>query len=101
MYNICTTPAQSLRRWAGVVQMLYTNVSNVFTARSLISTAVQFLWLYSDFCNQFLCKGGGTGAVVKAADWKVGDRGFEPHSGLQVSKKENVSSPLTRKDLIL
>ena len=30
--------------------------------------------------------------------WKVRDRGFEPHSGLQV---ENVSSPLTRKDSIL
>ena len=33
--------------------------------------------------------------------WKAGDRGFEPHSGLQVSKKQNVSSPLTRKDSIL
>ena len=33
--------------------------------------------------------------------WKVGDRGLEPHSGLQVSEKQNVSSPLTRKDLIL
>ena len=30
--------------------------------------------------------------------WKVRDRGFEPHSGLQV---QNVSSPLTRKDSIL
>ena len=28
----------------------------------------------------------------------VGDRAFEPHSGLQVLKKENVSSPFTRKD---
>ena len=33
--------------------------------------------------------------------WKVGDHGFEPHSGLQVSKKQNVSSPLTRKYLLL
>ena len=33
--------------------------------------------------------------------WKVGDRGLEPHSGLQVSKQQNVSSPLTRKDSIL
>ena len=32
---------------------------------------------------------------------KVGDRGLEPHSGLQVSKKENVSSTLTRHDSIL
>ena len=33
--------------------------------------------------------------------WKVEDRGFEPHSGLRVSKKQNVSSPLTRNDSIL
>ena len=33
--------------------------------------------------------------------WKVGDRGLEPHSDLQVSMKQNVSTPLTRKDSIL
>ena len=32
---------------------------------------------------------------------KIGDRGFEPHSGLQVLKKQHVSSLLTRKDSIL
>ena len=32
---------------------------------------------------------------LKLPAWKVGDRGFEPHSGLQVS------SPLTRNDSIL
>ena len=31
----------------------------------------------------------------------VGDRGLEPHPGPQISKKQNVSSPLIRKDLIL
>ena len=44
------------------------------------------------------------GALVqwlKLPAWKVGDRGFEPHFGLQVSKKQNVSSPLTREDSIL
>ena len=41
---------------------------------------------------------GGPGAVVKAAAWKVGDRGLEPHSGLQAPKKQYVSSSLTRKD---
>ena len=44
------------------------------------------------------------GALVqwlKLLAWKVGDRGFEPHSGLQVSKKQNISSPLTRKKSIL
>ena len=32
---------------------------------------------------------------------KVGDRGFVPRSGIQVSKKQNVSSPLTRNDSTL
>ena len=40
-------------------------------------------------------------AVVKLPAWKIGDRGFEPRSGIQVSKKQNVSSLLTRKDSIL
>ena len=34
--------------------------------------------------------GWGPGAVVKLPAWKVEDSGFEPHSGLQVSKKQNV-----------
>ena len=38
---------------------------------------------------------------LKLPAWKVGIRGFEPHSGLQVSKKQNISSPLTRKKSIL
>ena len=38
-----------------------------------------------------------TGAVVKAACLE--SRGLEPHSGLQVSKKQN-SHPLTCKDII-
>ena len=45
-----------------------------------------------------------TGALVqwlKLPAWKVGDGGFEPHSGLQVLKKQNVSSPLTHKDSLL
>ena len=32
---------------------------------------------------------------------EVGDRGFEPHSGLQVSKKQNVSTLLIHKDSLL
>ena len=36
----------------------------------------------------------GPGAVVR-------DCGLEPHSGLQVSKQQNVSSPLTREDSML
>ena len=41
----------------------------------------------------------GAGALVqqfKLFAWKGGVRGFEPQSGLQVSKKENVSSPLAQ-----
>ena len=38
---------------------------------------------------------------LKLPPWKVGDRGFEPHSGLQVSKNQNVYSRLTLKDSIL
>ena len=38
---------------------------------------------------------------LKLPAWKVGDRGLEAHSGLQVSKKQNVSSPRTREDSIL
>ena len=33
---------------------------------------------------------------LKLPAWKDGDSEFEPHSGLQVSKKENVSSSRTR-----
>ena len=42
----------------------------------------------------------GPGAVVKAVAWEIGDGRLEAHSDLQVSKKQKVSSPLTRKDTI-
>ena len=45
-------------------------------------------------------RAGGPSAVELPA-WKFGDVGFEPHSGLQVSKKQFFSTPLTRKDAIL
>ena len=38
---------------------------------------------------------------LKLPAWKVGGRGLVPRSGIQVSKKPNVSSPFTRKDSIL
>ena len=41
----------------------------------------------------------GPGAKVKAAYLEIG--GFKPHSDLQDLKKQNVSSPLTRKYSIL
>ena len=36
---------------------------------------------------------------LKLSDWKVGYGGFEPHSGLQVSKKQNVFLQLTCKKI--
>ena len=33
--------------------------------------------------------------LLKLPAWKVRDRGFKPRSGIQVSKKHHVSSPLT------
>ena len=41
----------------------------------------------------FVLTGRGPGQWVKLPAWKIGDRGFEPHSRLQVSKKKNVSLP--------
>ena len=44
------------------------------------------------------------GALVQLLElpaWKVRDCGLESHSGIHVSKEENVSSPLTRKESIL
>ena len=38
---------------------------------------------------------------LKLPAWKVGGRGLEPLFGIQVTKKQNVSSLLTRKDSIL
>ena len=38
---------------------------------------------------------------LKLPAWKVGDRGFEPRSDIQVLNKQNVFSLLTRKDYIL
>ena len=38
----------------------------------------------------------GPGAVIKAACLKIGDRGFVPRYGIQVLKKQDISSPLTR-----
>ena len=38
---------------------------------------------------------------LKLSAWKVGNRGFEPHSALQIVKKQKVSCPLTNKNSIL
>ena len=43
----------------------------------------------------------GPGAVVKAACLESRRSRVRPRSGIQVSKKQNVSTPLTRKGWIL
>ena len=43
----------------------------------------------------------GGGALVHWLKLPAGDRRFEPHFGLQVSNKQNVSSSLSRKDVVL
>ena len=47
-----------------------------------------------------VCKAGVLVQWLKLSAWKVGNRGLEPRSGIQVSKKQNVSSPLTGEDSI-
>ena len=37
---------------------------------------------------------------LKLPAWEVGDCWFKPGSGIQILKKQNVSSPLTRKNAI-
>ena len=57
-------------------------------------------FVFEDLCDMFkVSVGGGPGAVVKAACLE--SRWCEPNSGLQVSKKQNVPSPLTRKYSLL
>ena len=41
--------------------------------------------------------GGGLVVWLKLPAWRIGDRGFEPRSDIQVLNTQNVSSPLTRK----
>ena len=47
------------------------------------------------------CGHGGLMQWLKLPAWKFGDSWFEPRSGIQVSNKQIVSSPLNRKDFIL
>ena len=46
-------------------------------------------------------RGGALVQWLMLPAWKVEDRGLEPHSGLQVSNKQNVSSPLSREGSIM
>ena len=45
--------------------------------------------------------GGCLVRLLKLPAWKIGVAGSHTRSGIQVLKKQNVSSPLTRKDSIV
>ena len=56
--------------------------------------------IITQFADLLYISAGALVQWLKLHTWKVGDPGFEPHSGLQVSRKQNVSSPTTRNDSI-
>ena len=68
-----------------------------------------YVWAYFKNCMRFNFESRLSALLLwaralvqwlKMFAWKVGYHGFEPHSGLQVSKEQNVSSPLTCKDCV-
>ena len=61
-------------------------------------------WCYKVYISQIYIKLLLAGALVqwfKLLAWKVGDRGFEPRSGIHVLKKQNVGSLRDREAAIL
>ena len=80
-------------------------MNNIF-APCLISTRIRKMsnilgWLFYVIIAYIGKKSGALVQWLRLPVWKLGDLGFEPHSGLQVLKKQNVSSLLTRKDSML
>ena len=58
-----------------------------------------FLVRYENYSTCLMIyRAGGLVQWLMLPAWKVGDRGFEPRSSIQVSMKLNISSPLTHKD---
>ena len=55
-----------------------------FDRNNLICTKQSFIFFSRLYSSK---KKGALVQWLKLPVWKVGDRGFEPHSGLQVSKK--------------
>ena len=49
----------------------------------------------------YFYRAGALVRCLKLPAWKIGDRGFKPSSDIQVSKKQDLSSLLSRKDSIL
>ena len=74
------------------------------TKKVIVSLSTEVAVKISISLCRFIITECGAVALVqwlKLPDWKVRYRGLEPHSGNKVSKKQNVSSLLTRIDLIL
>ena len=100
-HNVAVMLGQRLRRWPNITATLSSRL--VFARRTPYSNLFQWnSWnvrtVEVDQCAHYI----SSHILVKwlkLPAWKVGDRGFEPLSGLQVSKKQTVSSPLTREDL--
>ena len=83
-------------------------IHSTSSPRVSCSPVVEYLaeqkWHNTYMLQGFHLKTVWAGAIVqwlKLPAWKVGDRGFEPRSGIQVSKKQSVSTPFIRKDSIL
>ena len=75
------------RHWAKVLCLFYIDsIDSIDSEHFCVSLSV---W-----------RAGALVQWLKLPSWK-GDRGFESRSGIQVSKKHNVSPPLTRKDSTL
>ena len=59
---------------------------------NLTASIVVLICFISSHCHWE--RGEGPGAVIKTACFESRGSRFEPHSGLHVAKKQNVSSPL-------
>ena len=84
------------------IKVLQQRLSLLAQSRSCLTDEDVIHWF--DFRN-FACfisvLGGALVQWLKLPAWEVGDRGLERHSGLQVSKKQQISSPLTREYSIM
>ena len=67
-------------------------ITSVFMCVHPLLYDTSCLWMYS-----YHIEAGALVQWLKLPAWKVGDRGFEPHSHIKVSKERNVSCRLVVK----
>ena len=72
-----------------------------FVKRKCLSASFVIQYIVRPIINVIFGKGRALMQCLRLLALKVGDRGFEPHSGLDVSKKRKVSSSLIRKNSML